>query len=193
MKTKLLTTAILTATLALPAFAEQPSFTYVEGGYTESDDDLSGFIVRGKAAITENLYLTGSYSLESDDEVEDYLGGDAEQDTLRVGIGANAPISDTTAVYGQIEYIDVSAEVDNQYFTAEASEDGYIASVGLRSMVADMTEVYGEIGTFDVVEQQTFASIGVRQGFTQNLGVFAEYTARDDDTSGYSVGVSVKF
>lgn len=193
MKTKLLTTTILGALVSVPVFAETPSFNMIEAGYTEVESDTTGYVLRGKMALTDNIFVTGAYSEESNEELEDFINGTAELTTSRVGVGGNYAIGENTAVYGQLEYLDLSSEISNRLFSEEDNDNGYIAAAGVRSMLTASTELYGELGHYKVEDAQTFASVGVRQYFTQNLGVFAEYTANDADTDGFAVGVSLKF
>ncbi|VUD59623.1 hypothetical protein TDB9533_02724 [Thalassocella blandensis] len=205
MKTKKLFTAksaailstvlapVLGAAISMPVYAEQPSFNQIEGGYIEIDDDFSGYTLRGKVGITDNFYVTGGYSNVSHDELEDFINGTAELSASRFGVGTNFGITDNTAVYGQLEYLDLSLELDSSFFESDSNEDGYIASVGIRSMLTNTTELYGELAHNKVEETQTIATAGIRQYFTDNLGVFAEYSMNDYDSDGYAVGVSFKF
>ena len=193
MKIKTFTIAILSTCIAVPALADQPSFNIFEGGYTNVEDDVKGYTLRGAMSITDNLYITGGFGKESSETLEELSGGESDLTNSRVGLGTNFAITDNTALYGEIEYMRLTNEIDSELLTDKDTDNGYVAAAGIRSMVTSSTELYGELGMFRFDDNQPYATVGVRQYFTDNLGVFAEYTANDNDIEGYAVGVSVKF
>ncbi len=193
MKTKLLAVAVFSTLASVAAMADGPSFNMIEGGYTDIED-ADGFMVRGSVELTDQVYFTGSYANYSDEETDDLLGVDLNLGITTIGVGLQQAISDTTSLYGQIEYLDYSLELDYGTGSAEDSEDGYQLSAGVRSMVSEKTEFYGELAHRDILEESvSMAKVGVRQYFTDNLGVFAEVNADDNDSNGYAVGVTYKF
>lgn len=185
MKKTLLSMTLLSSLTAGYAVAEEPSFHYIEGGYTDIEDS-TGFTLRGNLELNDNFYLTGAYTDVSDDET---FILELDQRLVRVGGGFKAPISDTTAFYAELNYI----ELENEYGSSSDSEDGHQAGIGLRSMISDSTEVYGELTNQKFVNNVTLVTVGGRQYFNENIGVFAEYTRDDYENNGYNIGVSYKF
>ncbi len=185
MKKSLLSIALLSSLATGYASAEEPSFNYVEGGYSDIEES-DGFIVRGSFELNENIYITGSYNDVTDDEFDT----DIDLSLTTLGVGYKTLLSDTTALYAEINYID--AEVDTDF--GSASEDGHKAAIGVRSMVTDSTEIYSEIANANRLDfTETILTVGAKQYFTDNIGLFAEYSRNDFETDAYNVGVSFKF
>lgn len=192
MKKSLLALVTLTATATPFVCAEQPSFNYVEGGYSSADipGDPDGFILRGSVELTDVVYLNGSYTSLSGDFDHAFAGKvDIDTDTPSIGIGAKLPIGSNTAVYGEANYFDT----DTKTGRFSDSDDGHSLVFGVRSMLTDNTELYGKVANIEYQETTTEIGIGARQYVTDNLGVFAEYTTNDAEVDAYSVGVTYRF
>ncbi len=191
MKKLLVVGAILSAFSAQSVLAEQPSFSYIEGGYSRMDtdgfnEDADGYILRGSAEVADMVYLNGSYS---DTSRETILNDDIDLKIKSIGVGLKFPIGSSTAIFTEANYLDAKVSVQNDSDT----EDGYEVSVGLRSMVSDSTELYGKLTNTEFDSTFSSMTVGAKQYFTDNIGVFAEYTRNDFDTQNVNVGVSYKF
>ncbi len=191
MKKLLIIGAMLSAFSAQAVLADQPSFTYIEGGYSRMDtdgfdEDANGYILRGSADITDIIYLNSSYSNMN---LETNANSDVDLKIKTIGLGLKFPIGDRTAIFTEANYLD--AKTSSR--TYSDTEDGYELSVGLRSMVSDSTELYGKLTNTKFDSNFSSMTVGAKQYFTDNIGVFAEYTRNDFDTQNVNVGVSYKF
>jgi len=185
MKKSILGLAIATIFSSTITLAEQPSFNYIEGGYN-SAEDLDGLIIRGSVEITDNLYVTGSYTDSTDDK---NFSSDLDTQKVTAGVGFKVAMNDYTALYAELEYLDQQIEIGS----FDESDDGHAISLGMRSMIVDGTELYGEIANVEFNATSTELALGIRQALTDNFGVFAEYNTNDFDVDGYTVGASFKF
>lgn len=173
--------------------AEQPSFNYVEGGYT-SIDDFDGFLVRGSYEFIDNIYLSGSYSALNDELSDLGIETDTDLDIATIGLGVIIPVSDTASFYLEAEYLDFeNSSSSNIGPDVDESEDGYELSMGVRAMLTSSTEIYSELSHKDVLAASTEITFGGRQYLTDNLGLFAEYQRDDFETDTYNLGVTYKF
>lgn len=176
-----------------PALAGDLSYNYVELGYqkAELDDNLAGFDVdgdgfgiRGAFEVSENWFITASYSaLEFD------FGVDLDQ--LSFGGGYHTAISDRTDLVVTLSYL--SAEVSASGF-GSVDEDGYGASVGLRSMLSDQLELHAGIGYSDLGDgaDGTAFSGGALYSFTDNFALGLEIGI-DEDVTMYGLGARFYF
>lgn len=191
MKKLLIIGAMLSAFSAQSVLADQPSFTYIEGGYSRMDTDgfdkdADGYILRGSADVSDMVYLNSSYS---DISRKTIANGDVDLKIKSIGLGLKFPIDENTAFFTEANYLD--AKVNSR--TYSDTEDGYELSVGLRSMVSDSTELYGKLTNTKFDSNFSSMTVGAKQYFTDNIGVFAEYTRNDFDTQNVNIGVSYKF
>ena len=191
MKKIAILTLIGTGLFTQAALAEQPSFDYIEGGYTNMGngdaEDFTGIKIRGSKAITDNVYVLGEVS-DTSSEVNG-VNDDVDLSIYSLGAGVNFGVSDTTAVYSELTY--TQADVD--FLDLSDSTDGFTLSAGVRSMVTDSTEVYGEISSIDMASTMTQVSVGAKQYITDNFGVFGEVARTDNEDNGYTVGVTYRF
>ncbi|MFL0811174.1 MAG: porin family protein [Agarilytica sp.] len=175
--------------------AETPSFNKFEVGYGvtkngESDVfDYDGLTLRGSYEFMDNLYVTGSYSDETQSEKSELTDDKFEINSYSLGAGFYLPLGESNAFYMEASYADIEVEVDG----VSQSEDGYIATTGIRSMVTDQLEIYGELSHLAFDTQATTLSAGTRYHFTDNLGIFAEVSRADFDTNQYMIGANIKF
>lgn len=190
MNKGLYASAIFLGLVAGSVFAEQPSYSYLEAGYTnvsftDSDTDGPGYVVRGSFDFGNSFYVTGSNSQVSFD-----VGfGDLEYRTLKLGVGAKTAMTDNTSLFIEANYLNVSFDL----LDFSDSDNGYTLSTGVRSMLTENTELYANITHENVQDSNTVLGFGVRQNLTEQLGLFAEYTRDDSETNSYSVGASFKF
>lgn len=167
------------------AFAESPSFDLVELGYVDNEG-FTGYSLDGSIELSENFYITATYTDVSDDEASVV---DLNFSSLEAGVGVKYNFSSNSVVYSELKYLDAEAEVGS----FRDNEDGAILSLGVRSMVANTTELFGEVSHNNLIATSTSVVLGARQYFTDNLGVFAKIGRDDFDSEMYSVGVSVRF
>jgi len=170
------------ASLALaPAavFAASPDYTYIEGGYVNSDFDggpsADGFGIGGSAEVDENIFIFAGFSRVSD------AGQDL--DILTAGIGYKSAVSDTTDVNVSIAYVDVD-------LSGFGSEDGYALDASLRSMVSSEFELNGGITYVDLGGaggDDTAFHVGGVYSFNDSFAVTGGISASNDVTT-FSIG-----
>ena len=177
------------------AFANSPSWDYVELQYVQFDvDDIdvepSGFGINGSVLVSENVFLTGSTAFTSDD----FQGVDFDYDTLELGIGYRYAISDRTDWYASLSYANVEAKASASGFgSSTVDEDGFDIETGIRSMLTEKFELGADISYLDLGDEDetTFTveatylvseSVGIDLGYgiasdvnTLNLGVRFEF------------------
>jgi len=176
--------------MTVPAFAETPSYSFVQAGYQSVDLDVGGgtdfdgdgWALGGSFEIGEDFFVFANYS---------DIGFDFSVDLtqLQAGVGWHTGVSDNTDFFARAAY--VSVEVDAPGF-GSADESGYGVGVGIRSNVTDLIELYGEISYVDLGSgsDSTALGAGIYFNITENfaLGIGAE---TDDDITAY--GAAARF
>lgn len=185
---KQLSAALLCVALPCVALADEPRYTYVQGGYQYLDiDDLDidgdGWFVGGSFGITERLHLLADYS---------DLGLDFGFDvsTLRLGIGGHLPLDQGVHLVGEAGY--VRAKVDHRF--GDFTDDGLFVSGGVRWMATDRVELNALLNYVDLDDSgnDTSVSGGILYNLTPELALGANVTLGDDST-GYTVGLRYYF
>lgn len=177
------------ALLALPAFAGDISYNYVEFGYQKIDiDDIvpgvdidgDGFGIGGSFEVGESWFVAAGYSQADLD-----FGVDLDQ--LGIGVGWYTTMSNNTDFYALVQYVE--AEVSVSGF-GSADEDGFGAAIGVRGMVTDNVEIGGSIGYIDLGDAGDGTSFGahVLYNFTENFAAGLLLDIEEDATS-YGAGV----
>lgn len=171
-----------------PAWAEGPSYNFIELGYqhVEFDDiDLGGdgFELGGSVELGEYAFLLVDYSQTSFDEGIDY-------DQLAIGAGFYVGMSERTDLYVGLLYVAAEASVGG----GSADEDGFGATMGIRSMLTDRFELQGDVTYVDLGDGIDGTSVGVigRYSFTPNFAgtLNVEF---EEDTNSYGVGLRYYF
>ena len=175
--------------LALPAFAGDISYNYVELGYEKIDIDDpglgfdvdgDGFGVGGSFEIGESWFVAISYSQADFD-----FGVDLDQ--FAAGVGWHTLMSNNSDFYAQLQYVRAEASVSG---FGSVDEDGIGAEIGIRGMVRDKLELGGSIGYVDLGDAGDGSSFGAHllYNFTQNFaaGLFVEL---EEDATGYGAGI----
>lgn len=189
MNKTLLSAAIIVSLSAGSSFADQPSFNYLEGGYSltnyASGGETDGFTLRGSVDITDQFYVIGKGSKTS------YEIGffEIDQTFITAGGGIKLPVQDNTSVYTQLSYAYYGSDVAG----FSSSEDGFELEGGVRTMLADNTEVSANIKHTNLNRTATTVGVGLRQYFNDSFGVFAEVSRNDFKNNAYDIGVSFRF
>lgn len=144
-----LTAVTIILAITASAWADQPSYSYIEGGYQRIDldglglgidVDGDGFGVAGSFEVGEHVYLFGGYSLTD-------LGFGIDLKELHIGAGYHVAISDNTSFFTGLSL--VRAEVDVGGF-GSADDDGFGVTIGLRSNISARFEAEGSISYVDL-------------------------------------------
>lgn len=179
---------------AMPVFAADISYNYVEAGYQkiDIDDDLSGgfdtdgdgFGIAGSFELNENWFMNASYSDASFD-----FGIDLTQ--LSIGGGYHAPLTDSSDFFATLSW--VRAEVSADGF-GSADEDGYAAEIGVRGMIGERVELNGSIGYVDLGDggDGTSFGAGVLYNFTDTVAAGFSLDL-DEDVTAYGIGLRMYF
>jgi hypothetical protein len=180
--------------LAVPTFAADISYNFIEAEYQEIDID-SGFLggfdidgdgygIGGSFELNENWFIGASYSKADFD-----FGVDLDQ--LMLGAGYHVPISDNADFYGMFSFVSAEASIDG---FDSIDEDGYAATIGLRGMIGERFELNGSLAYVDFGNGGDSTAFGA--GALYNFGdAFAAgfSVGIDDDVTTYGIGFRVYF
>lgn len=132
---KLMLAGLIGAIASSPAWAERPSFNYVEGGATSMEHDtvegdFKGFEIVGSHELPDNFYVTARY-LQTDDMEIDMIN-------KFVGIGYHQEIYTDTVFTLQLDAAEITFGQQN---SGEFVEKGFQWSVGVKSQLTENLEV----------------------------------------------------
>lgn len=191
MKTQLML-ALALAAAPFATLAGGHSYTYIEGGYAQLNQELpdvegfevddieaGGFYIGGSAALGEMMYIFGNYR-DGDDDVGVSLPGVGEigstgidMNQYAIGLGYHQDLSSRTDLVAELSLIGTEIEVDG-----EGSQDGDDArvAVGVRHMIADSVDVWakGNYTDGDVYDGEFSATVGLQYRMTPVWGIVGE-------------------
>ena len=181
-----------TALLALPAFAGDISYNYIELGYQKIDIDDpgfgfdvdgDGFGIAGSFEVGESAFVEVSYSQADFDIGIETI----DLDEIAAGIGWHTTMSNNSDFYALLQYIRAEASLTG---FDSIDEDGIGFEIGVRGMVTDNIELAGSIAYVDLGDAGDGTSFGAQMlyEFTENFaaGVFLDF---EEDASSYGAGV----
>jgi Ax21 family sulfation-dependent quorum factor len=186
MKRSLLALTLLAALPFAASAAEGVSYSFVEGGYVQTDlgdtgTDAEGFSIRGSGALTPNFHLFGDYAKQ---EVDD---SDFDFDQWRLGVGYNQEINPRVDLLTRVAYekFDAGAGIDF---------DGYSVEAGVRGALTPMLEGYALAGyeDGDELDGDFYGRVGAQVKFNQTWGVNGEVKFADGDRQ-YFIGPRISF
>jgi len=212
MKKQLVLTAAL-AVAPLAAFAGGHSYTYLEAGYAQLDQELpapAGFEIddieaggayfAGSVAVAPTIHLFGAYR-QGDDDVGISLppgGGEigsagVDMSQAQLGVGWHHDLRERTDLVSEVSWLHTKIDVKNDEQGAEEGDD-YRVAVGVRHLIADNVELWvkGNYTDGDVYDGAFSVSGGVQYKLTRNWGLVAEAEG-GGDTSMFGVGVRASF
>jgi opacity protein-like surface antigen len=164
MKKKLLLSSLLTL-LPLSAIAGEPSFNYVEGGYTQysssknekvqsnlSDDSdyKNGFKLNGRFEIDPSFFAVTDFEyLQRKDK---YLEGFEETKTKNygLGLGYKMMLDGKTVLFTHIDYIQSNEKIIDKGSKKSLIEkttmkgSGYKVGLGIKALLTNVIEVSSE-------------------------------------------------
>jgi hypothetical protein len=193
MRCKLISALAATAALApFLAHAESVSWSYLEGGYVNTDidrfdEDVDGFALRGSYELTGEVFVFGGYT----DQSTSAAGLDLDVQSWNLGLGYAWPLGQALDLYGKLGY--VSAEADLEGF-GDADDDGYSLAVGLRGRAVEQLELEGAVSYVDLSDSgdDTTLDLGARWYFTPQFA-FGVEGSFGDDANTYGLGVRWNF
>lgn len=189
-----LVSALAAAAAFVPflAQAEGLSWSYLEGGYVNTDidrldEDVDGFALRGSYELTDKVFVFAGYT----DQGTSVAGVDIDVQSYNLGLGYAWPLGKALDLYGKVAY--VNAEADVQGF-GSADDDGYSLAVGLRGRAVEQLELEGAVSYVDLSDSgdDTTLDVGARWYFTPQFAVGVEGSFGDDANT-YGLGVRWSF
>lgn len=209
---KQLVLALALAAAPFAASAGGHSYTYLEGGYAQLNQDLpqpeigeiddieaGGFFIGGSAALGDTFYLFGGYR-DADDDIGVSLPGLGEvgsagidMNQFNFGLGYHHSLSDRTDLLTEVSFLSTEIDVEND---GEGSMDGDDArvSVGVRHLIANNVDVWakGSYTDGDVYDGAFSATFGLQYRITPVWGVVGE-AELGDEFSQLTVGMRASF
>lgn len=185
---KNLVLAAILSTVSVSAMAESPSFDYIQGGYVSWDFDgisgnFDGFQVSVKKTIHQDFYFTGDFQSISQSSIDTTIG--------TFGVGYKQNISDSTALFGQLEYASVSVDVGG--FFGSADSNGYQASAGIKGMVSPQVELTGAVEYLNLDVDNTTTFVGkAAYNINKEIAIYADIKLEKDSTT-YGIGARYNF
>lgn len=203
-------TLILAALLAATPFvasADEMSYTYVEGGWTQvqiNDDFLDdpkgdGGYIRGSFAIAPQVHVFGGYSTVS--KSYSAAGARLKVDLAQpeLGIGYHMNMSERVDFTADIAAVRVNAKVKISGLpgfngTGKDHSTAGRATVGVRGKPSARTEAWLKAGVMDGSDMDsTFVgNLGGQVSFNKTWGVVGEIQFIEDTTQ-YVAGVRASF
>jgi len=211
MKKQLALAAAL-AVAPFAAFAGGHSYTYLEAGYAQLDQELpapagfeiddieaGGAYIAGSAEIAPSIHIFGAYRQGDDDVgVSVPFGGEIGQANLDMsqgvlGVGWHYGLSDRTDLVSELSWLRTEIDVNDDDEGAQEGDDVRVA-VGVRHLIADNVELWikGNYTDGDVYDGTFSASAGLQYKLTRTWGLVAEAEG-GGDTAMFGVGVRASF
>lgn len=197
----------LTSSLALsqlafaqkaPASQQSPfSYNYVQAGYgsasIKSDGvatiTLTGYNLSGSAAVTDNVFILGSYQ----DTSGKLSGVTINSDGWSLGGGARLPMSPATDFVATLSYISQKTSASGEADTTT----GYSGNVGIRHLISESVELNGGVGltiSGDNNDRLTDWELGLMFKIAKQVGLGIAYQGSSFDGGSVSgVGAAIRF
>lgn len=208
---KQLALALALATAPLAAFANGHSYTYVEGGYAQLNQDLpelegfeiddieaGGFYIAGSAALGDAFHVFGAYRSGDDDVGVTIVGvGGAEvgvdMSQYAIGLGYHNSLSARTDFVAELSLLGTEIDVEDDGFRSQDGDDVRV-SVGVRHLIGNPVEVWikGNYTDGDVYDGAGSVSTGLQYRLTPVWGLVGE-AELGGEFSQVAVGVRASF
>ncbi len=209
---KQLILALAIAAAPFAASADGHSYTYVEGGYAQLNQELpqieglriddveaGGFFIGGSAALGDTFHVFGSYR-QADDDVgvsSPIIGhlGDAGIDMNQaiVGVGYHHSLSQRTDLLTEVSFLSTEIDIEDD---GEPSIDGddFRVAVGVRHLIANNVDIWakGNYTDGDVYDGSFSATLGLQYHLTPVWGIVGE-AELGDEFSQATVGMRASF
>jgi hypothetical protein len=186
-----LVTAALLAGATAMASDSGPRYTYGEIGYSHVDfdnfsEDANVWGANGSFALSDQVYLTGSYS----EGTIDNSPFDVNLDTAQFGAGMHFPMSPTVDLITEAAYLWEKVDVDH---VGSADDDGFGLRVGVRAMVTPQFELNGGATYTDInSNDETTGYVGTVYNFTNMFSMTTGLSFNNDATA-YGAGLRLYF
>lgn len=209
---KQLALALALATAPFAAMADGHSYTYIEGGYAQLNQDLpqvdgfeiddieaAGFFIAGSAEIAPTWHIFGGYRAGDDD-----LGVSApfvgqlgevgiDMSQYNVGLGYHHSLRERTDLVAELSVLGTEIDIEDD---GEGSQDGTDVriAVGVRHLIADPVEVWVKANYTDgdVYDSAGSVSAGLQYKLGSTWGIVGEFEA-GSEFSQVAVGMRASF
>jgi len=123
---------------AVPVRAEEPNYSYVEGGYLNvNTDDLpdsgDNYFLGASFGLGKHFHVLGQFA-------NGELGPDVDLTTWRAGFGWHGLLGDKADVVGEASYVDQTVDAPG---SSSESDNGYRLTAGVRWVPIKMFEADG--------------------------------------------------
>ena len=179
--------ALLAAIVSAPAFAQSPSFNYVEASYFDADgiDGVSLSLVR---EIADNFVFLGDLSYGTDS----FMGVDIDVTTLSAGVAYRYAINEETAFVVGPQLLYARAKTSGSFngfdVSGSDSETGFGVVGMVRHMAAEQVEFNAGLQHVNFSDySSTDPFIGARIHLNQQFSLSASYSFDDTDTISFGV------
>lgn len=186
MKRTLLALTLLAALPFAASAAEGVSYSFVEGGWTQTDlgnsgTDAKGFAIRGSGAIAPNFHVFGDYSKQEIDDT------DFDFDQWRLGVGYHQELNTRVDLVTNVAYEKFDAGSGLDF-------DGYSVEAGVRGALAPNFEGYALAGyeDSDEFDGDFYGRVGAQVKFNPTWGINGEVKFADGDRQ-YFIGPRISF
>lgn len=186
MKRTLLALTLLAALPFAASAAEGVSYSFVEGGWTQTDlgnsgTDAKGFAIRGSGAIAPNFHVFGDYSKQEIDDT------DFDFDQWRLGVGYHQELNTRVDLVTNVAYEKFDAGNGLDF-------DGYSVEAGVRGALAPNFEGYALAGyeDSDEFDGDFYGRVGAQVKFNPTWGINGEVKFADGDRQ-YFIGPRISF
>ncbi|HEY0501897.1 MAG TPA: outer membrane beta-barrel protein [Lysobacter sp.] len=203
--------ALALAAAPLAAFAQSHSYTYIEGGYAQLNQELpdvegvqvddieaGGFYIGGSAALAESFHVFGAYRSGDDDigvSVDGVELGSAGIDMTQyaIGLGFHTALNARTDFVAEVSALSTEIDVEGDGEGRQDGDDVRLA-IGVRHLIGNPVEVWikGNYTDGDVYDGAGSVSAGVQYRLTPVWGLVAEGEA-GSEFSQVAVGVRASF
>lgn len=182
------------------AHANDLSYTYVQGSYSQTELeaegaslDLDGLNLTGSFAITDQFFVTLDAGRTEGDERIMGFQVDAEVDSKTAMIGFHTALNDDVDFVASVgrTWADVTIDIEDAG-EFEGDGDANLLSVGLRGMASESLELFANAVYVDGDEESdTNLNLGGMFHVASNVGIGLSYTSADDaDVTGIFARVS---
>lgn len=209
---KQLVLALALAAAPFAAMADGHSYSYVEGGYAQLNQELpsvdvfevddieaAGFFIAGSAELGESFHLFGAYRKGDDDVgvslpgVGDIGSAGVDMSQYQIGLGYHSDIGARTDLVAEVSVLGTEIDVEDDGEEAMEGDDVRL-SVGVRHLIADPVEVWVKANYTDgdAFDSAGSVSAGLQYKLTQTWGLVGEVEA-GSEFSLFGVGVRASF
>jgi len=187
MKKTIICGAIL-STLSFGAFAETPSFNYVDLGYVSNlggSNDFDGYDLKGNFEVSDHFYVNAGYRSINQDFFFFFFDGSVKV----LGLGYKTDLNSTTAFYSELDAVKIKANANG---FGSASDNGYQIGFGTRSNITNQLELQVGVNYSNVADTNTTLLVGGVYQLNKSAGLYFDIET-DFDDSLYSTGVRFSF